>query len=54
VNLEEKELRLFSFVDGKSCLNDIIEKSNLDELEVKRILYSLQKIGLLKIRQEVR
>jgi len=54
VSLEEKELRLFSFVDGKSSLNDIIEKSNLDELEVKRILYSLQKIGLLKIRQEVR
>lgn len=49
VSLDEKEFKLFSLIDGKSRLSDIIIKSNLDELEVKRIFYSLQKIGLLKI-----
>ncbi|RMG05106.1 MAG: response regulator [Nitrospirae bacterium] len=54
VVLDEKELRLFSLVDGRSTLGDIIEKSNLDELEVKRILYSLQKINLLRVKQNRR
>ncbi|GBE37180.1 hypothetical protein BMS3Bbin07_01340 [bacterium BMS3Bbin07] len=54
INLEDKELRIFSLIDGKTRLKDIIIKSKIDELEAKRICYSLQKIGLLKIKDERR
>ncbi|NOY39981.1 MAG: response regulator [Nitrospirae bacterium] len=54
INLEDKEIRIFSLIDGKTSLKDIIIKSRLDELEAKRICYSLQKIGLLKITDERR
>ncbi|GMT46959.1 MAG: hypothetical protein IEMM0007_0525 [bacterium] len=54
ITLEDKELRIFSLIDGKTRLKDIIIKSKLDELEAKRICYSLQKIGLLKIKDERR
>ncbi len=54
INLDDKELRIFSLIDGKTILKDIIIKSKLDELEAKRICYSLQKIGLLKIKDERR
>ncbi|VAX31118.1 hypothetical protein MNBD_NITROSPIRAE02-488 [hydrothermal vent metagenome] len=54
INLEDKEVRIFSLIDGKTSLKDIIMKSRLDELEAKRICYSLQKIGLLKITDERR
>ncbi len=50
IDLDERELKVFSLVDGKATLADIIAKSKLDELEVKRVCYSLQKIGLLKIK----
>ncbi|RME68260.1 MAG: response regulator, partial [Nitrospirae bacterium] len=39
ITLDERELRVFSFVDGKSTLADIIAKSRMDELEVKRVCY---------------
>lgn len=51
INLDERELRVFSLIDGKATLSDIIAKSRMDELEVKRVCYSLQKIGLLKIKE---
>jgi len=51
VELEEKETKVFSLIDGKTPLRNIIIKSGMDELEVKRICYSLQKIGLLKIKE---
>ncbi len=54
INLYDKELKIFSLVDGSATLREIIDKSKLDELEVKRICYSLQKIGLLKIKGERR
>ena len=54
INLDDKELRIFSLIDGKTRLKDIINESKLDELEAKRICYSLQKIGLLKIKDERR
>ncbi len=54
ITLEDKELRIFSLIDGKTRLKDIIIKSKLDELEAKRICYSLQKIGLLKIKDQRR
>ncbi|MEC4686353.1 MAG: response regulator [Nitrospirota bacterium] len=54
ITLEDKELRIFSLIDGKTRLKDIIIKSKIDELEAKRICYSLQKIGLLKIKDERR
>jgi len=51
INLDERELKVFSLVDGKSTIADIVAKSHLDELEVKRVCYSLQKVGLLKIKE---
>jgi len=54
ITLDDKELRVFSLIDGKTRLRDIIIKSRLDELEAKRICYSLQKIGLLKIKDDRR
>ncbi|PNX50494.1 MAG: hypothetical protein BV458_13105 [Thermoplasmata archaeon M9B2D] len=54
VELDERELSVFAHIDGKKTLRDIIEASRLDELEVKRICYSLQKVGLLKIRDQER
>ncbi|HEB75929.1 MAG TPA: response regulator [Nitrospirae bacterium] len=54
ISLDEKELRVFALIDGKTRLKDIIMKSRLDELEAKRICYSLQKIGLLKIKDDRR
>jgi len=50
ISLDEKELKVFSLMDGQNTLGDIINKSRLDELEVKRICYTLQKIGLMKIK----
>jgi CheY-like chemotaxis protein len=54
VDLDEHELAVFSQIDGRKTLREIIEKSRLDELEVKRICYSLQKVGLLKIKDKER
>ncbi|NOZ25801.1 MAG: response regulator [Nitrospirae bacterium] len=54
LTLDDKELRIFSLIDGKTRLKDIIIESRLDELEAKRICYSLQKIGLLKIKDDRR
>ena len=54
ISLDEKELKVFSLVDGKTNLGEIISKSRLDELEVKRSCYTLQKIGLMKIKDERR
>lgn len=51
ISLVDKELKIFSLIDGKTTLKDIIIKGKLDEIEVKRICYLLQKIGLLKIKQ---
>ncbi len=53
VDLDERELEVFSLIDGSRELREIIETSKLDDLEVKRICYSLQKIGLLKTKQTV-
>ncbi len=54
ISLDDKELRIFSLIDGRTSLKDIIAKSKIDELEAKRICYTLQKIGLLKIKDERR
>jgi len=50
VHLNADETRIFSLVDGRKRLNEIISESGLDSGDVKRICYSLQKIGLLRIK----
>ncbi len=54
VEMDQRELSVFSQIDGKKTLRDVIESSGRDELEVKRICYSLQKVGLLKIKSTER
>lgn len=54
VELHEKELAVFAQIDGKKTLREIIQRSKIDELDVKRICYSLQKVGLLKIKDKGR
>ncbi len=48
-SLDERELLIYSLIDGKRPLRDIIIQSRMDELEVKRICYSLNKVGLIKM-----
>ncbi|MCE5195385.1 MAG: response regulator [Nitrospiraceae bacterium] len=48
LNLDKDELKVFSLVDGKRTINDIIRASSIDEHEAKRIFYTLTKVGILK------
>jgi hypothetical protein len=48
INLDDNELRIFSLIDGRRTLNDIINMSGMDENEVKRIIYTLTRAGILK------
>lgn len=48
INLNENELKIFSLVDGKRTLGDIIKMSGIEEGEAKRIFYTLTRIGILK------
>jgi DNA-binding response OmpR family regulator len=54
VEMDQRELSVFSQIDGKKTLREVIESTGRDALEVKRICYSLQKIGLLKIKSTER
>jgi DNA-binding response OmpR family regulator len=54
VEMDQRELSVFSQIDGKKTLREVIESTGRDELEVKRICYSLQKVGLLKIKSTER
>lgn len=48
INLDKDELEIFSLVDGKRTIGDIIKKSSVEEHEAKRVLYTLTKVGILK------
>lgn len=48
VTLDKKEMNIFLLINGKRTLTEIIQESGLDEGEVKRILYTLTKVGLVK------
>lgn len=50
VNLKPRELELFGLIDGKKPLREIIELSQLEPLETKRICYALRKVGLLRVK----
>lgn len=50
VNLKPRELEIFGLIDGKKPLREIIELSQLEPLETKRICYALRKVGLLRVR----
>ena len=53
VNLSDKEMSIFSLVDGQKTLGEVISKSGSTPAEVKHIAYSLEKIGLLRIKDAV-
>lgn len=48
INLDDNELRIFSLIDGKRTLDDIIKMSGMEEKEVKRIIYTLERAGILR------
>lgn len=50
VSLKPRELELFGLIDGKKSLGEIIELSQLEPLETKRICYALRKVGLLRVK----
>lgn len=50
-NFSESELHVFSIIDGKKNLGDLIRTTQLDPLEVKRICYSLKQVGLLRVKE---
>lgn len=50
VQLKSRELDIFAMIDGRKQLSEIIEASQLDPLETKRICYALRKVGLLRVK----
>lgn len=48
LKLDSDELKVFSLVDGRRTMADIIMLSGIEENEAKRILYTLIKVGILK------
>lgn len=50
VQLKARELDVFALIDGRKPLAQIINESQLDPLETKRICYALRKVGLLRVK----
>lgn len=48
ISLDKNEVEIFSLVDGKRTISDIIKMSAIEESEAKRIFYTLTKVGILK------
>lgn len=46
----EQELKVFSLIDGRKTLREVIEVCELDPLDIKCICYSLSKVGLLRVK----
>lgn len=53
-DFSESELKVFSLIDGKKSLQELLRVCPLDPLEIKRICYSLSKVGLLRIKTNPR
>jgi len=53
-DLSEPEVKIFSLIDGKKNLGQVIKESRMNSREVKRVCYFLNKVGLVRIqdRQE--
>lgn len=51
INLDSNELKIFSMVDGKKTLGEIIKMANIEINEAKRIFYTLTRVGILKIKE---
>ncbi len=51
-NFSETELQVFSVIDGRKTLRDIIQATRLDPLVIKQICYSLRKVGLLRAKHQ--
>lgn len=49
-DLSESEVRIFSLIDGKKPLKQLLQESDMDPKEVKRVCYFLSKVGLVRIK----
>lgn len=49
ITLSDKELEIFSFVDGRRDINQIIKDSKMSEFEVCKVLYVLLSANLLAV-----
>lgn len=50
-DFSESELQVFSIIDGHKTLEELIARTQVDALEVKRICYSLKQVGLLRVKE---
>ncbi|PKL52275.1 MAG: hypothetical protein CVV37_02175 [Nitrospira bacterium HGW-Nitrospira-1] len=51
ITLEENELKIFSLIDGKRKLVDIVNMAGIEINEAKRIFHTLTRVGILKIKE---
>ena len=49
-DLNESEVKVFTLIDGKKPLKKLLQESNMDPREVKRVCYFLSKVGLVRIK----
>jgi hypothetical protein len=53
VNLSVEEWRVVSFINPKNTMSQIAKATNLNDLEIRRIAYSLLQAGLVEIIRPV-
>jgi hypothetical protein len=53
VNLSVEEWRVVSFINPKNSMSQIAKATNLNDLEIRRIAYSLLQAGLVEIIRPV-
>jgi CheY-like chemotaxis protein len=49
-NLSDSEVGVFSLIDGKKPLKQLLQESHMGPREVKRVCYFLSKVGLVRIK----
>lgn len=49
-DLSDSEIQVFSLIDGKKTLKQLLQESSMDPREVKRVCYFLSKVGLVRIK----
>ncbi len=51
IELNEKDKRILSFVDGRAAIKDIVSLSSLDESETLKALYALLSVRLIEVKR---
>jgi hypothetical protein len=49
VNLSVEEWRVASYINPKNTINQIAKAAKMDEIEIRRIIYSLLQAGLVEL-----